>query len=43
MDATNRSVNEDINVYGLCDKQLACTTCSVDIMKHYEKLDQPTE
>ena len=31
MDATNKSVNKNINVYGLCDKQLACTTCSVEI------------
>ena len=29
MDVTNSSVNQNINVYGLCDKQLACTTCSV--------------
>ena len=31
MDVTNRSVNKDVNVYGLCDKQLACTTCSVQV------------
>lgn len=31
MDATNKIVNKDINVYGLCDKQLACTTCSVEV------------
>lgn len=29
MDVTNKSVNQNVNVYGLCDKQLACTTCSV--------------
>lgn len=43
MDATNRSVNKNVNVYGLCDKQLACTTCSVEIEKHYEKLKEATE
>lgn len=43
MDVTNRSVNEDCNIYGLCDKQLACTTCSVNILSHYEKLDEPVE
>jgi hypothetical protein len=31
MDVTNKIVNEDVNIYGLCDKQLACTTCSVHI------------
>jgi hypothetical protein len=29
MDLTNKTVNKNVNVYGLCDKQLACTTCSV--------------
>ena len=43
MDITNRSVNENVNVYGLCDKQLACTTCSVEIESHYNTLKQPSE
>jgi ferredoxin len=42
MDATNKSVNDNMNVYGLCDKQLACTTCSVDIMNFYDKLPSPS-
>ena len=43
MDVTNRSVNADTNVYGLCDKQLACTTSSVEIESKYEHLKKPTE
>jgi ferredoxin len=31
MDVTNALVNQNVNIYGLCDKQLACTTCRVDI------------
>lgn len=42
MDVTNKIVNEDINIYGLCDKQLACTTCSVYIESHLDKLMPPT-
>ena len=42
MDLTNKTVNENVNVYGLCDKQLACTTCSVDIEKMYNKLKPPS-
>ena len=29
MTITNKNVNKNVNIYGLCDKQLACTTCSV--------------
>lgn len=36
MDVTNSIVNQNVNIYGLCDKQLACTTCRVDIEKKYE-------
>ena len=35
MDVTNSLVNQDVNIYGLCDKQLACTTCRIDIEKKY--------
>ena len=31
MDVTNSIVNQNVNIYGLCDKQLACTTCKIDI------------
>jgi 2Fe-2S ferredoxin len=43
MDVTNRIVNQNINIYGLCDKQLACTTCRVDLESHYDQLPPPTE
>ena len=43
MEITNTSVNQNVNVYGLCDKQLACTTCSVEILTKYDKLPRPTE
>jgi len=43
MDVTNRIVNGNLNIYGLCDKQLACTTCKVDITTHFDKLPQPSE
>lgn len=36
MDVTNSIVNQNVNIYGLCDKQLACTTCRIDIEKKYE-------
>lgn len=35
MDITNKLVNADVNIYGLCDKQLSCTTCSVEIESHF--------
>lgn len=31
MDVANSTVNQDANIFGLCDKQLACTTCRVDV------------
>ena len=43
MDITNSMVNQDVNIFGLCDKQLACTTCRVDIESHFNKLPSPTE
>lgn len=44
MDATNKNINENANIYGLCDKQLACTTCSVEIpdRKYYDLLQEPS-
>ena len=53
MDVANALVNDGIQVFGivkkfaiklgLCDKQLACTTCNVHILKNYEKLPTPSE
>jgi len=33
----------DIFFLGLCDKQLACTTCSVHVLNNYDKLKPPSE
>ena len=43
MDVTNSIVNQDANIFGLCDKQLACTTCRVDIDSHFKDLPEPSE
>jgi len=36
-------MNGRIKIKGLCDKQLACTTCSVHILNKYEKIKAPSE
>ena len=43
MDVTNQLVNEGVEIFGLCDKQLACTTCSVHVLSHYDKIKPPSE
>ena len=43
MDVTNSIVNQNVNIYGLCDKQLACTTCKVEIETHFGQLPLPSE
>ncbi len=43
MDVTNSLVNENVNIYGLCDKQLACTTCRVDIDSLASRLPAPSD
>ncbi len=43
MDATNKMINSEANIYGLCNKQLACTTCSVHVKSHFNKLPPPTQ
>jgi 2Fe-2S ferredoxin len=43
MDSANRIVNADANIFGLCDKQLACTTCRVDIEHKFDLLAPPSE
>lgn len=43
MDVTNKLANEGVEVFGICDKQLACTTCSVHVLKGYEKLKEPKD
>lgn len=43
MDVTNELVNQDVNIYGLCDKQLACTTCRVEIETLSDRLPAPSD
>eukprot|EP01017_Pseudomicrothorax_dubius_P019225 TRINITY_DN21153_c0_g1_i2.p1 TRINITY_DN21153_c0_g1~~TRINITY_DN21153_c0_g1_i2.p1 ORF type:complete len:106 (-),score=14.15 TRINITY_DN21153_c0_g1_i2:112-429(-) len=55
MDVSNNFVNEGVEIFGndpflliciivgLCDKQLACTTCSVHVKTKYENLPSPSE
>ena len=43
MDVTNSLVNQNVNIYGLCDKQLACTTCRVDIETLFSHLSPPSD
>jgi hypothetical protein len=54
MDTANSLVNEGVQIFGLystcnieclglCDKQLACTTCSVHILNKYDKTPEPSE
>jgi ferredoxin len=43
MDVANSTVNADVNIFGLCDKQLACTTCRIDLESHFHKLPPPSE
>lgn len=43
MDLTNQTVNSASNIYGLCDKQLACTTCSIQVKAGFEKLPAASE
>jgi len=38
MTLANQFANENVQIYGLCDKELACTTCSVHVQTHYDKL-----
>ena len=43
MDVANNIANEKMEIYGLCDKNLACTTCSVHIKNKFNELKPPTE
>lgn len=43
MDVTNSTVNQDANIFGLCDRQLACTTCRVDIESRFDHLPSPSD
>jgi ferredoxin len=38
MDITSKLTDKNMEVFGLCNKELACTTCSVHILNKYEFL-----
>jgi ferredoxin len=41
LDAINQAEVKNISVFGVCDKQLACHSCAVDISR-YTNLEKPT-
>ena len=43
LDAINEVGIPDISVFGVCNKQLACHSCSVHILDKYNILDKPSE
>ena len=43
LDAINEAGIQDISVFGVCDKQLACHSCFVHIRTKYDLLDKPSE
>jgi len=34
---------KDLAIFGICEKQLACHSCRVNIMKCHDKFPPPTE
>jgi ferredoxin len=34
---------KDLSIFGICEKQLACHSCRVNIIKNYEIFPKPTE
>ncbi|CAI2361118.1 unnamed protein product [Moneuplotes crassus] len=43
MDTLNESEIKGLNVFGICDKQLACLSCRVNVEEGYNNLPKPTE
>ena len=43
MDSLNESDISDLNVFGICDKQLACHSWRVHITEGYDKLVKPDD
>jgi ferredoxin len=43
LDAINEVGLDDISIFGVCNKQLACHSCAVHIVKNYDKLEKPNE
>ena len=43
LDALNDMNLKDLSVFGICDKQLACHSCRVNIKKKYEAFPKISE
>lgn len=43
LDAINEASLPDISVFGVCNKQLACHSCAVQIKTKYDVLEKPSE
>ena len=43
LDTLNEQNIQDLSVFGICDKNLACHSCRVNFVTHFEKLNTPTE
>lgn len=43
MEVINGADIPNISVFGVCNKQLACHSCAVQVVKNYCKLPKPTE
>ncbi len=42
LDSINEAGIPDISVFGVCNKQLACHSCAVQILSKYNTLEKPT-
>ncbi len=43
LDSINEAGIPDISVFGVCNKQLACHSCAVQILSKHDILEKPTE
>lgn len=43
LDAINEAGLENVSIFGVCNKQLACHSCAVHVLSNYDQLERPTE
>ena len=43
LDTLNDMSIQDLAVFGICDKQLACHSCRVNFITHFDKLPEPKD
>ncbi len=43
LDAINEAGVENISIFGVCNKQLACHSCAVHVLSNYNHLKKPSE